>query len=179
MRKTRHITAQVNSSSMADIAFLLLTFFMVTTTIKSDQGLDLLLPPHRTDIPIAKIHERNLFSILISSEDRLLVENEIQPDIAGLRKKMKTFILNNGKDEKLSDSPKSAIISIKTNRGTSQAMFIDVLDEVKASYYEIYADFLDTSTEEIRNGNDLILKKKYNVLKTEIPMNISIAEPGK
>ncbi|MEM9300060.1 MAG: biopolymer transporter ExbD, partial [Bacteroidota bacterium] len=69
---------EINSSSMADIAFLLLIFFLVTTTIANDRGLSLQLPPNPEDIENIdiKIPERNLFKIQINSADRLLVEGE-------------------------------------------------------------------------------------------------------
>ncbi|HNP19608.1 MAG TPA: biopolymer transporter ExbD [Fulvivirga sp.] len=181
MRKlTRPIAADVNTSaaSMADIAFFLLIFFMITTTIVSDKGLDLVLPPYQIDKPISNINQRNLFTILINSEDQLLVENKRRENYYDLREDLKAFILNNGRDKSLSDNPTSAVISIKTNRGTSQEMFLHVLDEAKAAYYEIYADKLSVNPQEVREakwtGDKL---KTYQKVRKLIPMNISVAEP--
>ncbi|MDX1627629.1 MAG: biopolymer transporter ExbD [Fulvivirga sp.] len=175
----KHKTSDINTASMADIAFLLLIFFMVTTTITQDKGLDLLLPPHLSEPPKAEIHERNLFKILINSEDQLLVEGEPRASYTKLQDEIKAFILNYGKDDSMSDHPGEAVVSIKTNRGTSQGLFIKVLDEAKAAYYTIYAEKLGLSTEEVRNldQNNLVSKSKYRQLKRTFPMNISIAEP--
>jgi len=179
MKKLSRVTTEANAASMADIAFLLLIFFMVTTTIVNDKGLDLLLPPHRLDTPEQEIHDRNLFTILINSHDKLLVEEEPRESYQGLREDIRTFIMNNGFDKTQSDDPQSAIVSIKANRGTTQNMFIKILDEAKAAYYEIYGEKLGISPEGVRSLdlNDPDIKKKYRALKAEIPMNISIAEP--
>ncbi|MTI22817.1 biopolymer transporter ExbD [Fulvivirga sp. RKSG066] len=173
-------TATTNASSMADIAFLLLIFFMVTTTISNDQGLDLQLPPYlEEDKPIVEIHERNLYKILINTDNAVFAEGEVVTDLPLMRTQITQFILNNGKNPNYSDSPKEAVVSIKTNRGTSQERFVDVLDEVKAAYYTIYAERLGVEPEVVRNiSNDNIkLKRQYKELKASIPMNISIAEP--
>ena len=69
---------EVNAGSMADIAFLLLIFFLVTTTIESDYGITRKLPPiqdENVEPPVIK--ERNIFKVLINSSDELLVEDEI------------------------------------------------------------------------------------------------------
>lgn len=176
---SRNLSTEPNAASMADIAFLLLIFFMVTTTIVNDQGLDLLLPPFRENQITSEMHERNIFTIRINSQDHLLVENNQYKNYNTLNKDIKQFILNRGKDPSQSDSPAAAVISIKTNRGTSQEMFIHVLDEAKAAYYEIYAEALNMTPEDVRalNPNDPAIRVQYQTLKKEIPMNISIAEP--
>lgn len=139
MRKLRRNPDTNNASSMADIAFLLLIFFMVTTTIVNDKGIDMVLPPDIDDRPPVPLHERNILAILINSENKLMVENKLRPDFDNLRRDVKKFILNNGQNPELSDNPKDAVVSIKANRGTSQGAYIKVLDEIKAAYYEIYA----------------------------------------
>ena len=117
---------------MADIAFLLLTFFLMTTTVASDKGLLVQLPPPPEALPPdtdIEIPERNLFKVQVNSFDKLLVEGE--PWTASNRElvdKAKAFILNNGQDPASSDNPQKAIISFKTDRGTSHKMFVDVLD---------------------------------------------------
>ncbi|OEK05330.1 ExbD/TolR family protein [Roseivirga misakiensis] len=90
---------EVNAGSMADIAFLLLIFFLVTTQIATNKGLTLLLPPKQEeDEPIEiKQQERNLFKIQINSEDQLLVENEPLDDVTQIRTMVYDFVLNFGK----------------------------------------------------------------------------------
>lgn len=89
---------EVNAGSMADIAFLLLIFFLVTTQIATNKGLTLLLPPKQEeDEPIEiKQQERNLFKIQINSQDRLLVEDEPLDDVTQIRDMVYDFVLNFG-----------------------------------------------------------------------------------
>ncbi len=173
----------MNAGSMADIAFLLLIFFLVTTTIASDKGLAIQLPPKpdpNEPPPDIKLNERNIFAILLNSQDRMLVEGEPMQDISVLQEQIKTFVLNNGRDPESSESPQKAIVSFKTDRGTSYEKYIEVYDEVKGAYYEIYAEDLGTTAEVIRTGDfEPSMKEKYDELRKEIPMSISIAEPSK
>ena len=106
---------------------------MVTTTIANDKGLFLLLPPdpdQLEDLDI-KIPERNLFKIQINSADNLLVENEPMQDTDKLKEMIIEFIENNGRDPESSDNPQKAIVSLKTDRGTTQLKFVEVLDQIK------------------------------------------------
>ncbi len=184
---------EINSSSMADIAFLLLIFFLVTTTIANDKGLLIPLPPdpdQMEDIDI-KIPERNLFKIQVNSADKMLVEGEpFTRDVSEVKDMIKEFVNNNGRDPESSDSPKKAIVSLKTDRGTTQAKFIEVLDNIQAAYYEMYAQRAGVSTEEWRKIIDNLKepdnKRLYDLGRgktpegeIEFPMQISIAEPSK
>ena len=129
MRQKQRHSPEINSSSMADIAFLLLIFFLVTTTIMNDKGILIQLPPPKTpEDPIVEIHDRNLFKILVNSFDQIMVNGKQTDNIDLIRDDIKKFVLNNGKDKTLSDSPKAAVVSIKTYRGTSYSTFIDVLN---------------------------------------------------
>lgn len=181
---------QINSSSMADIAFLLLIFFLVTTTIANDRGLFLPLPPDPFDIPdeIVKIPERNLFKIQINSADKLLVEGEPLQDVTELRQMIEDFVLNYGVNSESSDSPQEAIVSLKTDRGTTQARFIEVLDEIQGAYYDMYADRAGVTNKRWRKLVDDLKNPENRRLydigrgigpdgKVEFPMQISIAEP--
>ena len=171
--------SDVNSGSMADIAFLLLVFFLVATTVDTEKGITLLLPPH-TDEPISSpIHDRNLFKISINSGDELLINNEPRSDLSDLKAEIMDFVINQDKLPNLSESPKKAIVSLKTNRGTSYEKYIEVMDVIKSAYYQIYADNCHLESEEFR---DLDLSKPhnktlYNRVRDQFPMNISIAEP--
>lgn len=183
-RSKNRASNEVNSSSMADIAFLLLVFFLLTTTIRSDKGLTLLLPPKKDDTEQidVKIQERNLFKILVNSNDKLLVEGEPLTDVNQIREMVRTFVLNNGRDPESSDSPEDAIVSFRTDRGTSYEMFIGVLDEVQGAYYEIYSERAGIGVDEWRRISDKRETPKeeelYEQAREGIPMNISIAEPA-
>ncbi|MTI20918.1 biopolymer transporter ExbD [Fulvivirga sp. RKSG066] len=192
MARKQREDPQINSSSMADIAFLLLIFFLVTTTIANDRGLSLQLPPDPDDIEKTDIQipERNLFKIQINSADKMLVEGEpFEQGPDELRKQIKEFVLNNGRDPESSDSPKEAIVSLKTDRGTTQEKFIEVIDAIQGAYYDMYADRVGVTNERWREiASDLTDPENKRIYdkgrgKTadglEFPMNLSIAEPTK
>lgn len=124
---------EVNAGSMADIAFLLLIFFLVTTTIETDSGISRKLPPKLDDNqpPPPVIKERNLFVVSVNANDDLLVEDETM-DLKDLRAAAVKFLDNGAgtgdeacnycqgsKDESSSVNPTKAIISLVNNRGTS------------------------------------------------------------
>ena len=178
-------TPEIPNASMADIAFLLLVFFLVTTTMPNNRGLSIALPPPPEATPPdeVKIQERNMFKIQINSSDALLVEGEPREDISNLREEIKEFILNNGKNPASSDNPEKAIVSFKTDRGTSHKRFIQLLDIIQGAYYDIYADQAGVSNEVFRNAaSDLSIpqnKAIYDKGREGIPLNISIADPTK
>lgn len=176
-------TPDIPNASMADIAFLLLTFFLVTTTVANDKGLTLLLPPPpeaqlNDDV---KIPERNLFKIQINSFDALLVEGEpFNGSMRELTDGIKKFIMNNGLDKELSDSPEEATVSFKTDRGTSHKKFVEVLDAAQRAYYEIYADNIGVTVDKWRDiASDPEDRVRYNKSREGYPMRLSIAEPTK
>jgi len=184
MARKKRGAGEVNAGSMADIAFLLLIFFLVTTTIASDKGLAIRLPPKQDPNdppPEVKFNERNIFKVLINSQDKMLVEGEPMDDVGRLKEKVKDFVLNYGQNPELSESPTDAVVSYKTDRGTSYEMYTQVLDELQGAYYEIYASQLGVTAEKIRDINNAepSMKDRYDELKKEIPMAISIAEPSK
>jgi biopolymer transport protein ExbD len=127
--------ATINGSSMADIAFLLLIFFLVTTTINVDTGISLVLPPPiQDDRP--QVHERNLMNILVNAEGLIRMDDK-PVSIEEVKPLLSEFINNRGKDPELSDSPQKAIISLKTQRETPYKVYIDMLDEVMGTYKEL------------------------------------------
>lgn len=126
---------EINGSSMADIAFLLLIFFLVTTTINVDTGIGMVLPPATDETP-PPIHKRNLMNILVNTEGKILMDNELVK-VEEIRSRLKEFIDNNGVNPELSDSPDKAIISLKTQRQTPYKIYIDMLDEVMGAYKEL------------------------------------------
>ena len=169
---------ELNTSSVADIAFLLLSFFLMTAVIKADKGLALTLPEWR-DQPIKRdVLQRNLFKIHLNSANDLMVEGERLPSVDGLRYRVKAFILNNGADPDLSTDPKSAIVSLKADRGTTHQTFITTLDEIQAAYYSIYAERSGMSMEQYRALNNHHPKDQALIEKAKagIPMNISLAD---
>ncbi len=185
-------TPEIPNASMADIAFLLLTFFLVTTTIANDRGLSIQLPPPPEAMPPqdVKVQERNMFKIQINSSDNLLVEGEPMNDVSGLKEMIVKFIMNRGVDPTSSDSPDKAIVSYKTDRGTSHKRFIEILDIIQGAYYDIYAERAGVSNDRWRElSNELSDPENQKLYdkgrgrlpdgSVEIPMQLSIAEPTK
>ena len=149
MARNKRAIPEINAGSMADIAFLLLIFFLVTTTMDVDKGINRKLPAWEEEPPQEnndKVKEKNIFTVLVNSNDQLLVEEDYL-GLDQLRRKAKEFINNNGdgscdqctgfRDPKSSDNPKKAIISLQNDRGTSYDMYIRVQNELVAAYTEL------------------------------------------
>jgi biopolymer transport protein ExbD len=143
---------EVNAGSMADIAFLLLIFFLVTTTIPKDSGINRKLPPMEppNDDEVV-IKQKNIFTVLINGKDQLLVEDELM-ELKDLRKAAMEFLDNGGStdadgnkcdyckgkgDPRSSDHPDKAIISLKNERETSYKTYISVQNELVAAYNDL------------------------------------------
>jgi hypothetical protein len=138
---------EVNAGSMADIAFLLLIFFLVTTTIPKDSGISRKLPPMEppNDEDVI-IKQKNIFTVLLNGKDQLLVEDNLM-ELKDLRKAAIEFLDNGGdgscnycngrKDPKSSDNPDKAIISLKNERETSYSAYISVQNELVAAYNDL------------------------------------------
>jgi hypothetical protein len=137
---------EVNAGSMADIAFLLLIFFLVTTTIPKDSGISRKLPPIEESDEDVIIKKKNIFEVLIGSNDDLFVEDE-RMEIKNLRAAAVEFLDNGGdgtcdfckgkRDSESSDNPDKAIISLKNERETSYAAYISVQNELVAAYNQL------------------------------------------
>jgi biopolymer transport protein ExbD len=130
---------EVNAGSMADIAFLLLIFFLVTTTIDTDKGIAIKLPPmpeENQPLNDIRIKERNVLKVLVNANDMLLVDGELT-DIKELKRLTKDFIDNPTQNPDLAESPQKAIVSLKNDRGTSYDLYIQVHNELKAAYNEL------------------------------------------
>lgn len=148
----RRTAPEVNAGSMADIAFLLLIFFLATTTIEKDKGIARQLPPKQDEeIEPPKLKEKNIFVVLVNKNDQLLVEDEPM-ELADLRQAAIDFIDNGGapagspehcsycqgsRDPRSSDNPEKAVISVQNDRLTSYKMYISVQNELVAAYNEL------------------------------------------
>lgn len=203
----RRSSPEVNAGSMADIAFLLLIFFLVTTTIETDSGINRKLPPMEEleDTPVVK--QKNIFTVVVNKYNQLLVEEELS-EIENLRSLAVKFLDNGGgngddacdycqgdADPASSDNPQKAIISLKNDRETSYKVYISVQNELVAAYNELRnreylrlnpLDGIDF-TEANRRFSDPRtnpeekerLRPKLRVVKDMFPQKLSEAEPSK
>ena len=208
MARKNRPTAEIPNGSMADIAFLLLIFFLVITTIANDKGIAMLLPPKpdpNQPPPEVTKNDRNIFKILANSQDKLLVEDEPLTDVFELREMVKSFILNFGspgeegvaiynslpssmkayssqvRRSDYSDDPTEAVVSFKADRGTSYELYVQVLDQVNAAYNDVYGERVGLSAAEFLqlDRDDPVQDRKYQTARDGIPRAISIAEPNK
>lgn len=176
LKKRGRGDAEIPMSSLADIAFLLLIFFLVVTTIDVDTGIGLVLPPIPDDTtPPPPVRERNLMNILVNAQGMVLI-NEQPAAIPSVRDRVKSFIDNNGVDPELSESPNDAIVSIKTDRRTPYNVYIDMLDEVMGAYEELRhqasMDRFGVPYSSLEQGSE----RRAEIQET-YPKKISIAEP--
>lgn len=174
-KKRSRESGEIDGSSLADIAFLLLIFFLVVTTIDIDTGIGLVLPPIPDDIEPPPVRERNLMNILVNAQGMVLI-NEEPAAIPTVRERVREFVDNNGADPDLSESPDDAIVSIKTDRRTPYNVYIDMLDEVMGAYEE-----LRNQASMERFGVPFSSLERNSAEREEItdiyPKRISIAEP--
>jgi|SRR5690625_371362 len=175
MASNKRSTPEVNAGSMADIAFLLLIFFLMTATIDSDSGITVKLPPWSDEPPDPmRLSERNVFSVLVNANDQLLVRDE-PANLEDLRERAKEFIMNPAGRPDLAASPTRAIISLKNDRGTTYNVYLQVYNELKAAYDELW----DEESEKMYGvpfTDDLTTAQK-NEIRKKIPFVLSEAEP--
>ena len=203
----RRSAPEVNAGSMADIAFLLLIFFLVTTTIETDSGINRKLPPMEEIIDPPIIKERNIFTVVVNKNNQILVEEKLM-ELRNLRSEAVSFLDNGGglaeeacnycqgsKDRSSSDNPDKAIISLKNDRETDYKVYISVQNELVAAYNELrnrefnrlypsmQMNFIEAQKiyDDPRTSIDrkLDLKPKLSIVKGMFPMKLSEAEPSK
>jgi len=185
---------EIGSGPMADIAFLLLIFFLVATTMDIDSGLSRLLPPmpeEEQEEDDTQIKERNVFVVLINAGDQLFVEKEVIP-ISELKSQTKDFFLNPLDKENMSEKRPltidyfgdvmvtKGIISLQNDIGTSYGKYLEVQNELAAAVNEM-RDALSLqqfgrkySDLDALNETD---ESMIRAIKKVIPMAISEAEP--
>lgn len=175
-RKSKEVP-EINAGSMADIAFLLLIFFLVTTTMDQDSGISRKLPAKVEEEPVDPpvIHDRNIFIVLLNQNNQLLVE-EKPMQVEDLKDATIDFITNNGKSDVLSDSPDKAIVSLRNHRLTSYDAYVSVQDQLTAAYNQVRNSI---SNQRFGKPFDDLTKEQIKEIRKDYPMNISEAEPIK
>lgn len=175
-KKKEREEPKIEGSSLADIAFLLLIFFLVATTIDIDTGIGLVLPPEpeeNQDPP--PIKERNLLKILVNSQGQVLIEEEPSA-VNEVKQKVTEFIRNPNNESDLSVSPQDAVVSIKTDRQTPYNIYINMLDEVMGAYEDIRNQ---AARAEFGVPFEQLKQAQKDKIKDMYPKKISIAEPDK
>ena len=191
MAKKKRAVPGINSSSTADIAFMLLIFFLITTSMDTDRGLARRLPPppeqNQKDDNILK-KERNVLQVRLNKDDQLMCGKEYI-DIKQLREKAKEFIVNPYDDEKLPEKHRKNIpllgdcmitekhvISVQNDVGTSYKAYIDVQNELVAAYNELRDELGKAKFGKTYAQCD---EDEQKAIREYYPQKISEAEPKK
>ncbi len=199
---------EINAGSMADIAFLLLIFFLVTTTMNMDTGISRKLPerqPINSKPPILK--EKNVFVVMLNRNGEILVEGETYMKVDEIKDATIKFLDNGGgkgkdgsectyckgrKDPTSSDHPNKAVVSLGSARGTSYGDYIAVQNELVAAYNELrdrvanekygisFRELKEAAADDNNSKSKKdALKEKVKAIKEMYPMIISEQEPLK
>ncbi len=181
--------SEINSSSMADIAFLLLIFFLVTTSMSTSTGLSRRLPPPLPPdmaTPPVDINKRNLFVVKVNSQNELLVQGEIM-NIKDLRKRAKEFIKNDANDPNMPvktkvnipllgdvEMTKDHVISLQNDVDTQYQAYISVQNELVAAYNEVRDEL---SKQYFGKSFADLEEDQKTAIQAACPQKISEAEP--
>ena len=181
-------TPEINSSSTADIAFLLLCYFLMTTTMDQDMGLQRRLPPMPDKNQKAqdqKVNRRNIIVVKINSADRLLAGTEPM-HVSQLKDKMKEFLDNPNNDPNLPEKEEidiegfgkvkvsKGVISLQNDRGTSYEAYIAVQNELVKAVNELRDAWSMANFGAPYMSLD---EEKQEIVRKAVPQNISEAEP--
>lgn len=171
LKRKKKKGAEIPDAGMSDIVFLLLLFFLVSTTIDVDTGIGLVLPEYippeeQEFVPLSK---DRLAALLINENGDVLLDKEVIaiPQIKDQLKKRIESKINLPKTKKL-------VVSVKTDRKTNYNLYIQALDQVKGAYAEVQEAY-SRSTWGV--GKDDLADEQKNELREKIPIIISIAEP--
>ena len=202
----RRDIGEINAGSMADIAFLLLIFFLVTTTMDVDSGIARKLPEKTDQQSDVIVKEKNVLDIVVNRNNQLLVENEYVK-VTDIKRLAMKFIDNGGglstpidnkpgepcdycggaKDPNSSDHPTKAIISLQSDRGTTYGMYVSIQNEIEAAYNQLrndlatkrYGRSYDALLQDYDDNPTESLKVKIDDLKDKYPQIITEPEPLK
>lgn len=168
MKTKKRMVPVVSAGSLADVAFLLLIFFLVATTIQTDTGLNVLLPAWTENDIFEKKQNRNVLSVIINSENELMIEGK-RAQLSDLQTRTEQLIL------KEATSPKLALISLQNDNGTSYETYLAVYNEIKAGYNHIWED---ESLRRFGQHYDDLDKKSQADVRKNYPLVISEVEPS-
>ena len=187
MAKQKKKVPDLTTGSMADISFLLLIFFLVTTTMDTDSGITRRLPPPVENPEMdVKVKERNIMNVMINKYDKMLVNGK-PGDITTLKEMTKQFITPNPNDEKAPETEvkeiellgnvlmSKGVVSLKNDRGTSYLMYISVQNELARAFNEVKDEM--SMKYFGQHYADLTDQGKIDAINKAVPVRISEAEP--
>ena len=182
MAKKKKKMPGLNTSSTADISFMLLIFFLVTTSMDTDMGLARRLPqppdPDQEDAQV-DIKSRNILYVRLNAAGQLNVKDEVTSasegyiDFGALRQRAKEFIKN---EQNYSKWPEKHVISVQTDRGTPYNAYFQVQNELVAAYTELRNEI---SKEKFGREYQYLSDEQKAAIREYYPQNISEAEPKK
>ena len=177
IKKKDRAASEVNASSMADIAFLLLIFFIITTNVAQKTGVKLILPIKQEDVQVDFL-DRNVCTIYMNSNNDLLVEKK-EMKLEEVTEFVKEFITNNGVDIRYSVSPQDAIVLFKYSRGAKYDAYLALINQVQQAYFEIWAEKQGVPVSEFISwdlDNDKAKSEQMDKLREIIPYNFSVSQ---
>lgn len=170
IKKKKIPEASIPTSSMADIAFLLLLFFLVATVIDVDTGIGLTLPEYVEDIETVEVPKDRMAALLINERGDILLDGE-PVSVFQIKNNLKKRII-----EKIElPKAKKLIVSLKTDRKTVYNTYIQALDQVKLAFFEVRDEYSNANFG--RRYIDLTPEQQDEVKLEKIPIIISLAEP--
>ncbi len=195
MARKKRGSSEINASSMADIAFLLLIFFLVTTTFDRDQGIQRKLPQKIDDEITAESKRRNVFLVFINKNDQLLVNGTLG-DIELLKEDVKEFILNPDNKPNLPEfrtevidilgevKISKGVVSLQSDRGTSYNTYIEVQDVLARAFRELREEralkefgVTYTQLKKMHEKGNEGAGQRAKAIEEVIPISISEAKP--
>jgi len=197
---SKRVLPEINAGSMADIAFLLLIFFLVTTTMDVDSGIMRKIPPKQDHPTVFDVKEKNIMEVNINKNNEVLIDDELV-EVSAIKQLALHFIDNGGgvdtnntpctwckgeKDPTSSDHPQKAIVSISADRAANYETYVNVLDNINGAYTVLrnrvskelygtsYNELLAQLQNETKNKQPIISKIK--TVRSKYPLLISDAE---
>ncbi len=179
---------EINAGSMADIAFLLLIFWLTTTSMDADKGLQRRLPPMPDESAKhedAKVNRRNIIQVKISQSDRIFAGGQVL-DVSQLKDKIIEFVTNPGNSESLpekemKDIPgfgqypvSKGVVSLQNDRGTSYDSYLKVQNEIVKAFNEIRDNF---AVQNYGKKYAFLDEEKQDIVRKAVPQSLSEAEP--
>jgi biopolymer transport protein ExbD len=169
--RNNRLSTEINAGSMADIAFLLLIFFLVTSQIGSDRGLLVKLPPISQTSQEDIVEPRNIMAVKILADGSLLVKDK-EVKYENLKSEIQNFVLNPTSAADNAATPADAVISFSHDDNTPYEFFIKVYNEMQESYNEMRNDL---AKKEYNRDFKALTDVEKDAIRKAIPVTITEA----